>query len=143
MTSLADSIFELDANVAIVTETWLQDGQLDGTVLDIAGEHGLSIEARNRLGMASNRRQYGGVAIISRSSSSNFKPLEIDNPENFEVLCVTGKVSKLKEKVAIIVVCIPPGYTKLRADTCVEYVADVVAEVKRKIESPIIVVGGD
>ena len=59
------------------------------------------------------------------------------------MLCVTGKVSKLREKVAIIAVYIPPGYTKPRADSCVEYVSDVIAEVKRRIESPIVVVGGD
>ena len=140
---MADSIFELEANVAIVTETWLQDGQLDSAVLDVAGEHGLDLVARNRLGVAANGRQYGGVAIVSRSSASNLKPLEIDNPECFEVLCVTGKVSKMRDKVAIIAVYIPPGYTRPRADLCVEYVADVVAEVKRKLESPIIVVGGD
>ena len=143
MASFADCFYEIDANIAIVTETWLQDGAIDTTVVDLAGEHGLDMIARNRLGAAANGRQYGGVAVFSRAASSNFKPLEIDNPDSFEVLCVTGKVSKLKDRVAVIAVYIPPGYTKPRADACIQYIADVIAETKRKIDSPIIIIGGD
>ena len=136
-------MYETEASIAIVTETWLQDANVEETVLDVAGEHGLAAHVKNRPSVADNGRQYGGVAIFSRAASTNFKQLDIPNPENFEVLCVTGRVSKLREKVAVIAVYIPPGYTKLKADCCVEYVSDVVAEVKRKLDSPIVIIGGD
>ena len=143
MESLADCMYEIEASIAIVTETWLQDRDEGNTVVDLAGEHGLDVYALNRQDAASNGRQYGGVAVFSRAASTSFKPFDMPNPEKFEVLCVTGRVSKLREKVAIIAVYIPPGYTKVDADCCVEYVSDMIAEVKRKLDSPIIVVGGD
>ena len=143
MESLADCMYEIEASVAIVTETWLQDNNTDGTAVDVAGEHGLDVYALNRHGAASNGRQYGGVAVFARAASTSFKRLDMPNHESYEVMCVTGRMSKLKEKVAVIAVYIPPGYTRMRADCCVEYVSDMVAEVKRRLESPIIIVGGD
>ena len=69
--------------------------------------------------------------------------MPILNPDGFEVHCTVGKISKIKEKVAVIAVYIPPNYPRVRAIACLDYVADVVAEVKRKVESPVIIVGGD
>ena len=143
MESLADCMYEIDASIAIVTETWLQDRDSNNTVIDLAGEHGLDMYALNRPNVANNGRQYGGVAVFCRAASTSFKVFDMPNPEDFEVLCITGRVSKLREKVAVIAAYIPPGYTRIRADCCVEYVSDLIAEVKRKLESPIIVVGGD
>ena len=143
MESLADCMSEIEASIAIVTETWIQDQDLEGTIIDAAAEHGLNVIARNRTEQARNNRQYGGVAIFSRSASSNFKQFHMANPEDFEVLRVTGRLSKVKERIVVIAVYIPPGYTRLRAEACVEYVSDVVAEAKRRIDSPIIIVGGD
>ena len=143
MESLSDCMTELGSDLSIVTETWMQDSSSENMVIDTAGEHGLDVFARNRQETAANGRQYGGVAIFARSATTNFKRMTIPNPENFEVLCLSGKVSKVKEKVVIIAVYIPPNYPKARADLCVEYVADVVAEAKRAHESPLIIVGGD
>ena len=143
MESLADSMYEIGADIAIVTETWLQNRAAENNMIDVAGEHGLDMYARNRQIESSNGRQYGGVAVFARSASSNFKPLTIANNDDFEVYCVVGKISKIREKVAVIAVYIPPNYPKVRADSCLDYVSDVVAEVKRKFDSPLIIVGGD
>lgn len=59
------------------------------------------------------------------------------------MLYVAGKVTKVREKVAVIAVYIPLNYTKVKADLCLDYIADVISEVKRKFESPIITVAGD
>ena len=64
--SLADCIFELNADIAIVTETWLQDRAIVNATLDMAGEHGLDLFTLNRQNIAANGRQYGGVAIACR-----------------------------------------------------------------------------
>ena len=141
--SLSDCISELEADVAIVTETWLQDGQLANTIIDSARNFGLDVFARNRQDQAANGRQYGGVAIFTRSGSSNFREITVDNPEGFEVLCVSGKISKIKEKVVVIAVYIPTNYPRSRADMCLDYISDVIAEAKRRVDSPLIVVGGD
>lgn len=65
------------------------------------------------------------------------------NSENYEVLCVSGKINKIKEKVVVIAVYIPPNYTKTKADLCLDYISDMVSEVKRRFESPVIMVAGD
>ena len=143
MESLADCMTEIEADAAIVTETWLQDRLLDNTIVDVAGEHGLELHARNRETISANNRQYGGVAVFTRSASCNFKPFQMANPESFEVLCLAGKVSKIKGKVVIIAAYIPPNYPKVRADSCVDYISDAISEAKRAFESPMIIVGGD
>ena len=134
---------EIEADVAVVTETWMQDSSVSDTTIDAAGEHGLDAIVLNRQIAAANGRQYGGVAIFGRASSTKLKPIEMQNPDNFEVLCAAGKVNKIKEKVVVIAVYMPPNYTKVRADACLEYVSDVVSEVKRRFESPLITVAGD
>ena len=141
--SLADCMGELEADTAVVTETWMQNSAVDNAAIDVAGEFGLDSFVLNRNVIAANGRQYGGVAVFARSSSTKFSRVEINNPDNFEVLCVAGKVNKVKEKVVIIAVYIPPNYPKVKADSCLEYIADVVAEAKRRFESPIIAVAGD
>ena len=143
MESLADGMLDLEADVGIVTETWLQDQAVENTVIDAAGEHGLDAFLLNRQEVAANGRQYGGLAILSRSASTKFKKFDIVNPDDFEVLCVAGKVNKIREKVVVIGVYIPPNYPKVKAESCLDYIADVIAEAKRKFDSPLILVGGD
>ena len=116
---------------------------MESTVIDVAGEHGLSAFTRNRTEAAANGRQYGGVAIVSRTASTTFKPLELENSEDFEVMCVVGKISKIREKVVVVAAYIPPNYPRVRANECIDYISDVIAEAKRKHDSPLIIVGGD
>ena len=134
---------DIEADVAVVTETWIQDNAVEGTMIDVAGEHGLNTFVLNRQVIAANGRQYGGVAVFSRAASTKFSQVEVNNPDSFEVLCVAGKVNKIKEKVVVIAVYIPLNYTRVKAESCLEYVSDVVAEVKRKFDSPVIMVAGD
>ena len=129
--------------MAIVTETWLQDQAVENTVIDVAGEHGLDAFFLNRQVTAANGRQYGGVAILGRSTSTKFSTLGFPNPDNFEVLAVAGKVNKIKEKAVVIGVYIPPNYPRVKAEACLDYISDVIAETKRKFESPLITVAGD
>ena len=141
--SLADCMHEIDADLAVVTETWLQDRSVNDSAIDLAGQHGLDLFTLNRRNIAANGRQYGGVAVTTRSARTSFKVLELPNPENFEVLCVTGKIRGIGEKVVVIAVYIPPNYPRHRADSCLDYVADVVSEAKRQFASAMIIVAGD
>ena len=134
---------ELEADVAVVTETWMQDRSVEGTTIDTAGQHGLDTFLLNRNAISANGRQYGGVAVLARSSSSKLSVVDIDNPENFEVLCVAGKVNKIREKAVVVAVYIPPNYTRIKAELCLDYISDVISEAKRRFESPLITVAGD
>ena len=139
--SLSDCMDEIKADFSVVTETWLQDSAAKNLMIDTAGQYGLNTLVLNRQEIADNGRQYGGVAVFGRKTTTNLKLVEISNPDSFEVLCVAGKVAKIKEKV--VVVYIPPNYPKVRADVCLEYVADVVSEAKRRFESALITVAGN
>lgn len=141
--SLADCMHELDAHIAVVTETWLQDKSINDTTIDLAGQHGLDLLTLNRQNMAANGRQYGGVAVVTRCSSTSTKLVDIPNPENFEVLCSSSKIKGIGDKVITVAVYIPPNYPRHRADACLDYVADVVSEAKRRFDSPLIIVAGD
>ena len=55
--SLADAMYEVEADLAIVTETWLQDRNAVDDLIDMAGEHGLDMYARNRQDKAAVRRR--------------------------------------------------------------------------------------
>ena len=143
MESLADCMSELEADVAVVSETWMQNRAASDSAIDAAGQYGIDSFLLNRQVVSANGRQYGGVAVFARSSSTKFSTMEMENPENFEVLCVAGKVSKIKEKVVVVAIYIPPNYTKVKADSCLDYIADVISEAKRKYDSPLITVAGD
>lgn len=105
---------EIDAHVAIVTETWFQDSNTNDTTVDLAGQHGLDMFTLNRQNVAANGRQYGGVAILTRCSTTSTKRLDV-----------------------------PKHSTGHRADACLDYVADVVSEAKRQFDSPLLTVAGD
>ena len=100
-------MYEVEADVAVVTETWMQDKLVESVTIDTAGEHGLDTFTLNRSVVSANGRQYGGVAVFGRSSSTKFSPMEMANPDSFEVLCVAGKVNKIREKVVVIAVYLP------------------------------------
>ena len=141
--SLSDCIHELDADLAVVTETWLQDRSVADSTIDLAGQHGLDLFTLNRHNLAANGRQYGGVAISACSARTSFKVMSMPNPEHFEVLAVTGKIKGIPEKVVVVAVYIPPNYPRHRAISCLDYVADVISEAKRTHALAMIIVAGD
>ena len=141
--SLADCIHEVDADIAIVSETWFQDDCVTATAIDVAGEHGLDLFTLNRQVIAANGRQYGGVAVTTRACRSTFKKVDIANPDNFEVLCLEGKIKGIGEKIVVVAVYIPPNYPRHKANSCLDYIADVISEAKRRFSSAMITVAGD
>ena len=91
---MIDTIEELDASVAVITETWLADrATLEEDKHDLLLGAGLSLIHKNRIpnsrGMA-----YGGVGIFYREDLCSFKKFKFDNPENFEVLAAIGSIQE-------------------------------------------------
>ena len=81
---------------------------------------------------------YGVVGLFC-----NFKELQLDNPNNFEVLPAIGSVQGLSRKVALLGCYIPPNYTTARAASCLRYIEELVIELKRRLKDPMIIVSGD
>ena len=85
--SLLDILEEVDTSVAVVTETWMQDGErMLQEVMDLSLGAGVGILYRNREALASNGVSYGGVAVLWKECFGTFKKVEVKNPEHYEVL---------------------------------------------------------
>ena len=135
---------EKDLHFASLTETWFQDGRaLEERIIDLAGEFSLGMVTRNRDYAAANGRLYGGVAFVYRQKMANFAEFPLLNPEGYEVLATTGRVTGIKGKIAVVTCYAPPNITPLRAQSMLEYISDVVGELKRKIENPTLIISGD
>ena len=141
--SLIETIEEIGAAFALVTETWLSDGKtLEEDKQDLFLGAGLSLICKNR--RADSRGQsYGGVGLVYKEDLCNFKELELDNPGNHEVLTAVGSIRGLSRKIALVGCYVPPNYNVARAKACLEYIEETVIEMKRRLKDPIIIVTGD
>ena len=141
--SFIDNFKEMYASLAIVTETWLKDGQeLDNDIDDLLHGAGIGLIALNRKpgrhGVA-----HGGVAVAYRAAVMSMSRVKMDNPRRFEVLATVGTLAGFARKLVTVAVYIPPGYTARRGKQCMEHVAATIMEVKRRYREPFIVVTGN
>ena len=135
--SLIDCMNELDANIAVVTETWLRDGEgLDEDIRELSDAAGLNMLYRNR------RPNERGVAVIWRQANVDLKELKLV-PADLEILTCVGPVHGHSRKLAIVACYLPPNYSKQRADFALGCISDAVAELKRRYSHPYLIVTGD
>lgn len=135
--SLVDCFDDMDKTLSVLTETWFQE---DSTALankleDFGSINCLDVFPRTRTYRAANGRHYGGLAIITSKKNSNFKQLELRNPDDFEVMACIGKVTGFKEKVFVVGAYIPTNYTTTRATAKLEFISDVISEAKTRNEN--------
>ena len=111
--SLIDCMDETDASLAIVTETWLRDGdKLEQDIKDLSLEAGLGMLCKNRQPTASNGVCYGGVAIPWKETAGLFRRVEVHNPESHEVLVAAGSLRGQKRRLVVVACYMPPNLTK-------------------------------
>ena len=137
MNSLIECFEELSVDIAVVTETWLKAGpDLDQMVSDLSLGSGIGSVVLNRDANPTTGVAYGGVAVFYKKKIGNLKPINYPNPEKYEVLGTS-------RKIVIIAAYLPPNYTVPRGTACMEYVEDLIVEVKRRFSDPYIVLAGD
>lgn len=81
--------------------------------------------------------------MIYNEQRCNFRALPFDNEEDFEVLSAVGTSPGLGRKIVSIACYIPPNYLTGRASRCLERIAGLVVDVKRKFKDPYIIIAGD
>ena len=86
---------------------------------------------------------YGGVALVWRRSRGLFKQVDFKNPDNFEVVAAAGSLRGHSRKFVVVACYIPPGYTRQRGQAALDYIENVVIQVKRKYQDPFVAVAGD
>lgn len=141
--SFINAFDEMEATVAIVTETWFtENDKLQEDMQDLLLGNGMLGFTKNREAGAAGFA-HGGVAIICRNSCTKFKSLNFPNPDNFEVLAITGVIQSIKRNFAIVGVYVPPNYNTPRAKACLQHVNDLVLSIKSRFQDPFICIGGD
>ena len=143
MNCFVDNFKELDLTFAVITETWLTDGDvLSMQVENLLLGSGLSLFTRNRPPNIAGF-SHGGIAIVTRESCSKFKVFDFPNPDGYEVMAVSGSVLKLSRKVFIIACYMPPNYRVPRAKGCFEHVNNLILEIKATEANALICLAGD
>ena len=140
--ALVDCMEEQKINLALVTETWLQSNtQVEQEIRDLADEHNLGVITRNRMQLAPNGRQYGGVAIVYNKGTTALKPFHLVNPNSYEILAAVGTTRGIKGKIFVVAVYMPPNMARHEAESCIEFISDVLSEAKRNFQGCTLVVG--
>ena len=137
-----DCFHETDADYAILTETWLNEGAVKELAEELSLGSGIGMLTKNRQ-RCENGVTYGGVAVLWKESLGSFKEIEVKNPGRFEVLAAAGSVKGHRRKFVVIGCYLPPGYTKQRGKEALGYIEDLVIYLKRRFEDPYLVVAGD
>ena len=133
----------MQTDLAIVTETWLTSGPtLDEDIEDLREGSGLGLMVRNR-DPGARGHSHGGVGIVFRQSTCNFKELSFDNPERYEVIVALGTIPGHSRKMLVIACYLPPGDNAQRGNGCLDYIEDLIIRLKRKYSDPYLVIGGD
>lgn len=103
---------------------------LQYVVDDFVDQHDLVLIPRNRERAASNGRIYGGVAFCYRPKDSSFKNFPLSNPAGHEVMAFIGRVYGNKGRIAVVTCYAPPNLLSPQAQSLVDYVSDVVGDLK-------------
>lgn len=65
------------------------------------------------------------------------------NPSNHEVMASVGNIKGIPEKVAVVTCYMPPNLSLAIARDEIEYISDLIAELKRVHNNCVVVLGGD
>ena len=141
--SLVQCFSELDVDIAVITETWLKDGDaLSEDLKDLEMGAGISSLVLNR---APNSRgvSHGGVGIFYKNTLGSFKKISLANPEKFEILPSIATIKGSARKLVVVAAYMPPNYAVPRARQCLEYIENAIIDIRRTYRDPYIVVAGD
>ena len=141
--SLSDHLHKSKVQIAMLTETWLQDGKkLDDLSAELQHGYSLSMLTRNTHFAANNGRLYGGVAFIYRSITGKFDTFPFLNPDDHEILATVGRVYGIKSRIFCLTCYAAPNIGLLKARGMTQLISDLVAEAKRVYEDCLIIVAG-
>ena len=72
-----------------------------------------------------------------------FREVEFRNPEGYEMLVAAGSVKGRMMKFLVMACYIPPNYSKQKGSGALEFIENVLIELKRRYNDPYLVVAGD
>ena len=137
LSCILDTMNEINAHIALVTETWFtHSNELDNVLTDMNEALGfICIREDRTSGMG------GGVAIVYNKSEVDFTKIKLQT--NYEIVAAIGRRTGQKRKIAAIAAYIPPDFDAENSDLMLEDITNVIGHIKRKYNAPYIVLGGD
>ena len=87
---------------------------------------------------------YGGVAVSwKKAVFTSMEEIAYKNPEKFEMVVTATSLKGHSRKLVVVGCYLPPNYTKKRAVAAMDYLSDIVVDLKRRFQDPFIIIGGD
>ena len=137
MYSLVDTMKESNAQLALVTETWMRDNEATSNQLrDLYDGLGYGCIRQDRCTGVG-----GGVALVYDKNEISFHQLKTGC--DFEIVAALGRRTGQRRKLIAISAYIPPGLDAESSDKIMQKICDLVGTYKRKYSSPYFVIGGD
>ena len=136
--SLYETQDELQSDVTILTETWINfNEQIKQILQDNEDITNFALIRRDRQGMRG-----GGVAISFNKQRIQMTQARLPQ-SNFEVVAAVGRRTGQRRKVVVLAVYIPPSYNADRSRRALQYVNDCLVLLTSRYDNPHIFVGGD
>ena len=142
--SLHTMFDEHNLDFAMITESWLKDGQvLNRDVIDLEFGTDKKIIYRNRpKNSVGARKVGGGVSIVYNKSKCSFRERKIVG-NKFELVAAVGKVGKLARMVCLFCLYIEPRMKVAELTQLNGLLEGEILSLKAKNKDPIIMIGGD
>ena len=141
--SLHTAFIEHELDFALITESWLKDGQvLDKDIIDLEWGTDMKIIYKNRPRNPRGLRKVGGgVSVIYNKSRCSFRERKIRG-NKYELVLAVGKVGTVPRQVAVFCMYLEPRMKVAEiADLC-DIISREILMLKAKGD-PIIILGGD
>ena len=132
-------------DVAIITESWLADGdRLEDDLRELEYGTDLSVIFKNRPVRLNSRRRTagGGVAIVFNKTKCKLKEMKIRG-NKFELVCAKGRLSELDRTLIVVGLYIEPKTTVAVLREINTVVNDLVLREKAETVDPVFLIGGD
>ena len=141
--ALTQAFESLGLHGAGITETWFKGGkELNKKLNELEDSEGIRVIHRSR--DERKKKTGGGVAFAFCTGTCNFKQITLKSAvREQEVMAVVGKVAKLKKKVVVFVVYIPPNTRAAEVEATRNMLVHEIAAARATYGDPVIIVGGD
>ena len=139
LSSLLETLTEIDVDICMLTETWLKnDPNIERNVEDFENQHGYAFIRRDRMA----GRRGGGVAICYNKEQITMSRIRLP-PTKYELVGAIGRRVGQRRKVAALAVYLPPALNAEQVRRCLSDVNDAIIHIKNKYCDPYIIIGGD
>ena len=136
MKSLKKCLCECNADICLITETWLQDIERIKNVLeDYQQKHDWKFLRKDRVTGGSG----GGIAIGFNTKKIEMSKAKIP-PNKHEIYAAIGRRRGQRRKIAVLVVYIPPSYNAERTRSLYRATNDALMAIQNKYAN--ILLGG-